>query len=161
MYPVSAADVQRMTPPAGCTVWLVCLSDLVQVLSSCQCIHKYAQSRTGYRMMVPAVPELSASSLHTHTHSLTYKHRHTHIHTGGGRVKLRQKGICGDGWHTDHKIKKALGLRSGFTGRQCVSDDVRLNGWASVGFTVFSIKSDCQIVSSQLHCFSPWNTITV
>lgn len=33
-------------------------------------------------------------------------------------------------------------------GRQCVSDDVRLNAWASVGFIVFSIKSDCQFVSS-------------
>lgn len=35
-------------------------------------------------------------------------------------------------------------------GLQCVSGDVRLNAWASVGFTVFSIKSDCQFVSSLL-----------
>lgn len=33
-------------------------------------------------------------------------------------------------------------------GRQCVSDDVRLNAQASMGFDMFSIKSDCLSVSS-------------
>ena len=94
---------------------LFCLSDLVQVLSLCQCLHKHAQSRTGYRMMMPAVPEFR---LHGHTH----KHTHTHREDGGGR---RLRGICSNGWHIDHNIKKALGLRSGFMGRLCVSDDAR------------------------------------
>ena len=42
-------------------------------------------------------------------------------------------------------------------GRQCVSDDVRLNAQASVGFTMFSIKSDCQFVSSLPRAPQPLN----
>lgn len=110
-----------------------CLS--VQVLSSCQCIHKYGQTRTGYRMMMPAVPLLRLISAHTHT---GWWGR-------GGTEGERDLWQLVAHWPQN---KKALGLKSGFMGRQCVSDEVRLNAWASVGFTVFSIKSDWQFVSS-------------
>lgn len=59
--------------------------------------------------------------------------------SGGGVRMMRRRGIYGDGWHTDHKRGRggeALGLRIGFMGRQCVSDDVRLNAFI-VGFTCF------------------------
>lgn len=62
----------------------------------------------------------------------------SHAQWSGGGVRLmRRRGIYGDGWHTDHKRGgEALGLRIGFMGRQCVSDDVRLNVFI-VGFTCF------------------------
>lgn len=94
--------------------------------------------------MMPAVPEFSDSHTHTHTE-------------GMGRGETEAEGDLRQWVAQWPQNKKPLGLRSGFMGRQCVCDDARLNGWASMGFIVFSIKSDCQIVSF-LPLFPPWNT---
>lgn len=102
-----------------------CLCDLVQVFSHASAITN--TPRTGCSMKMPVVPEL------------TFIHRDSHAQWTGGGVALMQRGICGNRWHTDHNIKtkkKALGLRIGFMGRRCVSNDVRLNV-CSVGFTCF------------------------
>lgn len=72
--------------------------------------HRYAQGRTGYRMMMPAVPELRLIPAHTHTHE------HTQRVWGRGETEAK-----GDLWQwVAHwpQNKKALGLRSRFMGRQ-------------------------------------------
>lgn len=83
-----------MTPEAGCSVLLVCLSDLVQVLSSYQCIHKYAQREqfSGWWWWCQLC-------LNSQTHPSTQTLTHTHGGGGGerggqwGSMRLSQKRI--------------------------------------------------------------------